>query len=293
MSNKIYVGVAMFVDLFPGTITGFREGMEAFLVIGIMLEYLNKIKRKELKKNIQIGMFSGIIGSAVIGLLLWGITVIMGEAGNVVSKLWESLASLLALVFLSTFIYWMMNHGRNMVNEVQNSMKSKLSALGLTIMAAIMVLREGAEIALFAFTSVNKQSYIVGIFIGLIISAIMAYLIYKSLVKVNLKLIFNVTLGYLVLQAAYLLGYSIHEFLSASKALELINSDSILLVKLYNFQNTVLDHKTGILGIPLNILIGWYSRPERIQFIFQSSYIVVNFLLWLQILKKDRLQRIA
>jgi high-affinity iron transporter len=269
-------------------ITGFREGMEAFLVIGVMIQYLNKINRSELKKSIQFGMFSGIAGSAIIGLILWGIVIFLGEAGPVVSKLWESLAALLALVFLSTFIYWMMNHGRNMVSEVQTSMKTKLSSAGLMTMAAVMVLREGVEIALFAFTSVNKSSYIIGIFIGLFVSAILAYLVYRSLVKVNLSLIFNITLAYLILQAAYLLGYSIHEFLSASKALELISSDSSILIKLYDFQGTILDHKTGILGVPLNILIGWYSRPERVQFFLQGSYIVVNFLLWSRILKKNK-----
>jgi high-affinity iron transporter len=278
----------MFADIFPGTITGFREGMEAFLVIGVMIRYLNKINRSELKKSIQFGMFSGIAGSAIIGLILWGIVIFLGEAGPVVSKLWESLAALLALVFLSTFIYWMMNHGRNMVSEVQTSMKTKLSSAGLMTMAAVMVLREGVEIALFAFTSVNKSSYIIGIFIGLFVSAILAYLVYRSLVKVNLSLIFNITLAYLILQAAYLLGYSIHEFLSASKALELIGSDSSILIKLYDFQGTILDHKTGILGVPLNILIGWYSRPERVQFFLQGSYIVVNFLLWSRILKKNK-----
>lgn len=281
----------MFTDIFPGMVTGFREGMEAFLVIGVMIEYLNKIKRSELKKNIQIGMFSGIIGSVAIGLALWGVTILIGQSGSIVSKLWESLASFLALTLLTTFIYWMMKHGRNVVREVHSSMDTKLSATGLMIMAAVLVLREGVEIALFAFTSVNKSSYIMGIFTGLIISAVLAYLIYKSLVKVNIGLIFNITLAYLILQAGYLLGYSIHEFLSASKALELISGDSSLFIKAYNFQDTILDHKTGILGVPLNILVGWYSRPERVQLLFQSSYVVANFIIWFKIIQNDKREK--
>lgn len=276
----------MYMDLFPGSVTGFREGMEAFLVIGVMLEYLNKLNRPDLKRYIQIGMFSGIAGSALIGLLFWRLIRLMGNSENVVSKLWESLASLLALIFLSTFIYWMMKHGKNVVREVHDSMKTKLSAFGLTLMAAIMVLREGVEIALFAFSSVNKESYIAGNLIGIFLSAIMAYLIYKSLFKINLSLIFNITLAYLIIQAGYLLGYSIHEFLSASKTLGIISADSFLLIKAYDLQNTLMDHKTGIIGVPLNILIGWYSRPERVQFFLQGLYIALNFLIWLKILKK-------
>lgn len=275
------------VDIFPGAITGFREGMEAFLVIGVMIEYLNRLNRKDLKKNIQAGMFSGIAVSAALGLMLWGLTVLIGQSGDTVSKLWESLASLLALVFLSTFIYWMMAHGRNMVSEIRSSMDHKLSATGLFFMAAVMVLREGVEIALFAFTSVNKQSYIGGIIIGLVVSAVLAYLLYRALVKVNLGLIFNLTLGYLILQAGYLLGYSIHEFLSASKALGLIPAESALYSTVYNFRDTILDHKQGALGVPLNILIGWYSKPEVIQFVLQTGYILINSALWLHIRKKE------
>ncbi len=264
----------------PGLIVGFREGMEAFLIIGIMLGYLDKIQRLELKRSVKTGMYSGLLGSVIFGLVLWGITVLAGKAGGAVSKLWESGASFLALIIISSFIYWMMRHGKTIVDDIQADVSRKLSSSGLFALAAIMVVREGAEIALFAFTAVDKQLYIIGIIIGVTIAAVLAFLVNRSLVKVNLTVIFNVTLGYLILQAAYMLGYSIHEFLSALKSLGSLNPESPLLIKLFNLSGTILDHKTGALGIPLNILIGWYSKPEIPQFIIQYSYILGGFILW-------------
>jgi len=264
----------------PGLIVGFREGMEAFLIIGIMLGYLDKIQRLELKRSVKTGMYSGLLGSVIFGLVLWGITVLAGKAGGAVSKLWESGASFLALIIISSFIYWMMRHGKTIVDDIQADVSRKLSSSGLFALAAIMVVREGAEIALFAFTAVDKQLYIIGIIIGVAIAAVLAFLVNRSLVKVNLTVIFNVTLGYLILQAAYMLGYSIHEFLSALKNLGSLSPESPLLIKLFNLSGTIMDHKTGALGIPLNILIGWYSKPEIPQFIIQYSYILGGFILW-------------
>ncbi len=270
----------MISQTIPGMVVGFREGMEAFLIIGTMLGYLDKIHRPELKKSVVAGMYFGLLGYVIFGLVLWGITALAGKAGGAVSKLWESGASFLALIFISTLIYWMMRHGKTIVGEIQTDVSRKLSSSGLFALATIMVMREGAEIALFAFTAVDKQLYIFGIIIGVIIAAIMSFLVNRSLIKVNLAVIFNVTLGYLILQAAYMLGYSIHEFLSALKSIGSLSPESPLMIKLFNFSGTILDHKTGVLGIPFNILAGWYSKPEIIQFMVQHSYILGSFILW-------------
>ncbi|RKX72229.1 MAG: hydrogenase, partial [Spirochaetes bacterium] len=143
----------------PGLIVGFREGMEAFLIIGIMLGYLDKIQKPKLKKNVTAGMYAGLLGSVIFGLVLWVITALAGKAGGAVSKLWESGASFLALIFISTFIYWMMRHGKTIVGDIQAEVGRKLSSSGLFALATVMVMREGAEIALFAFTAVDKQLY--------------------------------------------------------------------------------------------------------------------------------------
>jgi high-affinity iron transporter len=69
-----------------------------------------------------------------------------------------------------------------------------------------------------------------------------------------------------------MLGYGIHELFSYFKAAEIWDASSPIYTKLYDFSGTILDHKEGILGIPLYALIGWYSKPEIIQFVLQYTY---------------------
>jgi len=165
------------IDFVPGLILGVREGLEAFLIIGIMIRFLDKAGRTDLNRSVKTGLIVGLLGSAAIGVALWGVTVLIGGAGGTVGKIWESVASLAGLVLLSTFVYWMMKHGKTVVREVQNQVDSNLTKAGVLGLATVVVLREGAEIALFAFSSVNQQSYVIGIFVGVVGAAVLAYLI--------------------------------------------------------------------------------------------------------------------
>lgn len=268
------------IDIIPGSILGLREGLEAFLIVGIMMKYLEKTGRDELKHSVKIGVGIGIGGSLVIGLAIWAVVRLLDGSSDNVGKLWEAIASIAGLGLLSTFIFWMMKHGRTITRDVQNQVEAKISRAGIVTLAAVVVLREGVEISLFAFSSVNEQPYVIGIAVGLIAAAVLAYLVVISLVRVNLSVIFTITLGYLILQAGYLLGYSIHEFLSAMKELGRISAESWIYIKAFDFADTVLDHKTGALGVPLNIIVGWYSRPEWIQLVLHYSYVGGMILLW-------------
>lgn len=266
--------------MFPGSILGLREGLEAFLIISIMMKYLEKLGRGDLKVAVKTGMIIGLVGSVGIGLLIWGATTLLEGSSDNVGKLWESVASLAGLALLSTFILWMMKHGKTLVTDVQRQVDVTMSRAGIVGLATVVVLREGVEIALFAFSSVNKAPYVIGILIGVLVSAVLSYLIFLSLVRVNLSVLFRVTLAYLVLQAGYLLGYSVHEFLSAMKGLGRIGAESAVYAKAFNLQDTLLDHKSGALGIALNVIVGWYSRPEWLQLALHYGYVIGMFLLW-------------
>ena len=273
------------MDIFvPGLIMGFREGLEAFLIVAIILQYLNHIKKVEFKKHVYNGALVGIVSSAIIGGLLFALSSVIDKTDEI-AKIWESGASLIALLFVTTFIYWMIKHGRNMVSNVQNQVKQNLSKFGLFSIAFIMVVREGAEIAIFTFAG---KYTLLSIGFGIAASLLLAVLIYKALVKVNLKLLFNVTLGYLILQAGFLLGYSVHEGLSALKALSMIDENHLLLTKAFDLSETLLNHKEGIIGLPLYVLFGWYSKPEWIQFVLQYSYTIGMFAFWHKITKKQQ-----
>ncbi|MEK6264689.1 MAG: FTR1 family protein [Clostridium sp.] len=269
-------------NFLPGLIMGFREGLEAFLIVVIILQYLKKSGNTTFRKNAFSGATLGILASIGIGGILFLISRSIGKTEEL-AKVWESSASIVALILITTFIYWMIRHGRNMVTEVQNQVKTNLSAIGIFSITFVMVVREGAEIAIFLFAGKYMLS---SIFSGVILALVFCILIYFSLVKINLKILFNITLAYLILQAGFLLGYGIHEGLSALQSLNIVSSSSPLLVKAFDLSNTIFYHKEGIIGLPLYVLIGWYSKPEIIQFVVQYAYTFVMFFIWHRELKK-------
>jgi len=259
----------------PGILMGFREGLEAFLVVAIIIHYLGKLNLHAFKKYVGYGVCTGILVSLFLGALLTYMGNLFGNT-SLMSKMWESAASLAALTLVTTFIVWMINHGRNMAKHVENQIDSNLSKTGVFLVSAMMVAREGVEIAIFAFAG---QYSIESIFTGLFVALALAILIFLSLIKVNLGTVFNITLVYLILQAGYLLGYGLHEGISALKDAGYIAKDSIILIKAFDLSSTVLNNKEGIIGLPLNILLGWYSKPEWLQFIAHYGYESAMFLL--------------
>ncbi|MGY8874561.1 MAG: FTR1 family iron permease [Gammaproteobacteria bacterium] len=260
----------------PSFIMGFREGLEAFLLIAITLKYITKIDKGHLKNKVFQGVAAGLVISVVLGLILNQFSEYLGGISTL-TKLWESLASMVALILVSLFIIWMIRHGTNMSKFVQDELSNNISTNALFWIALIIIAREGTEIAIFSFA--GKFSYGVVIF-GILSALILSILIFYSLVKVNLSVLFKITLAYLILQAGFLIGYSLHEGFSALKGYGLIAPDSYIFEQAFNFSNTLLSHKDGIFGIPFHVMFGWYSKPEWIQFIVQYVFTFSMFGYW-------------
>jgi len=262
--------------IIQGVIMAFREGLEAFLVIVILLKFLEKTENETYKKNVWYGLVFGILLSLLFGALLGGVSSLTGGM-DTTAKLWESMASFIAVVFIITFIIWMINHGVKMKQHIEGQAAMRLSKQGIFFLALFMVLREGVEIALFQFAG---RYSIASIALGLVLAIILVVLIYFSLVKVKLQTIFNITLAYLILQAGFLLGYSIHEGLMAAKELGMLAVGSPILLKAFDLSKTILSHNDGVLGLLLYVTIGWYSKPEWIQFLLQYGLTGFLFLYW-------------
>lgn len=267
------------IEILPGFVLGIREGLEAFLVIAIMLEYLNKSNRQHDKKYVMQGLLIGLVISIVFGVLLFVASRFVQSGESNLSKLWEVIASLIALGLITTFLVFTLKNSENISDEIKGKMSIRLTKKAIISLASIMIAREGAEVVLFVIASVDQTLYSIGAIIGVLFSGILAYLIYKSLFKINLKVLFNITILYLILQAGFLLGYSFHELISYFSAEQLISSNHWIFNQLFNLSGTFLDHKAQPVGIALYALIGWYSKPEVLQFIIQYVYTGI-FLFW-------------
>src|SRR3989338_2847625 len=258
-------------EFLQALIMAFREGLEAFLIIAILLKFLDKTNNKGLKKSVWQGTAFGVIASLALGLLLAYASAIFSGA----SKLWESAASLIAVLLVTTFIIWMINHGSKIKEHVESKASLSLSKKGIILLALFMVAREGAEIAIFPFAG---DYPVLPIMLGVLGSIVLVLAIYHSFVKINLKILFSITLVYLILQAGFLIGYSIHEGLSAAKGI--VGENSPLYAKAFDLSGTALDHKGGFLGMPVYIAFGWYSKPEWIQFLAQYGYTLILLGYW-------------
>ncbi len=257
-------------------VVAFREGLEAFLIIAILIRFLDKSGNKGLKPRVWWGTAAGIAGSVVFGLILWSISSLIGGTGNA-AKLWESSASFLAVMLITTFIIWMITHGSRIKEHVESQASLNLSKAGIFLIAMVMVAREGAEIAIFSFAGKYEALPII---LGVAGSVVLVLLVFHSIVNIPLRTLFGITLAYLILQAGFLVGYSIHEGLSASKGLGLIEGDNPLFSKAFDASGGVLDHKAGAVGLPLNVALGWYAKPEWVQFFAQYAYTFLLFGFW-------------
>lgn len=260
----------------PSLIMGFREGLEAFLLIAIILKYISKTDQSSLKSKVIQGSIIGLIISLMLGMLLNTISVGLGGVESL-TKAWESAASLIALALVTTFIFWMIRHGHDMAKHVEGQVAKNLSPYGLLLISLVIVAREGTEIAIFSFAGKYPFNIVV---VGVLASLVLTLLIFYSLVKVNIGLLFKITLAYLILQAGYLLGYTLHEGFSAMKGYGMIPGENIIFIKAFDISKTIFSHKDGVLGIPLHVVFGWYSKPEWIQFIIQYLYTILVFFFW-------------
>jgi len=263
---------------------GFREGLEAFLLIGIVLQYLSKSGQDHLKQKVVQGAIAGVLASALLGVILNKAADSLGGVESL-TKIWESAASFVALGLVTMFIIWMIRHSKDMASHIKGEVAANLSPIGLFLVSFIIIAREGTEIAIFSFAGKYPASYVA---IGVIAALVLTVLIFKSLIKVNLSLLFKITLAYLILQAGYLFGYAAHEGLSAMKSYGQISPDSPLFTKAYNLSKTILNHKDGALGIPLHVTLGWYSKPEWLQFIIQYGYTAMMFIYWFLFNNKEK-----
>lgn len=264
-------------NFFPGAIMAFREGLEAFLVIILILRFLDKSDNKQLNRNVFYGFLASIAVSLLLGFGLHTLSARL-EKLDEFGSLWESGASIFAVILVTTFIIWMIRRGKGIKIQVEQKTAGSLSAFGIFIISFMLIAREGVEIAIFSFAGEYRA---ISILAGVAAALILSLVIYLALINISINLIFKITLIYLIIQAGYLFGYGIHELLGSLRSLGVLAAGHLLLVKVFDFSAGLLEHKSGSVGLPLNVIAGWYSRPEWPQFAAQYIYTIGLFGLWI------------
>ena len=186
-----------------------REGVEAALIIGITLAYLNKIQRQDLRKSVFVALAAAFVASIGVAILL--------SRFQFSEDLFEGWVMLAAAVFVVTMIIFMMKTGRKLKGEIESklgSLAGRGSQLGVFLFVFLMVLREGAETVLMlsgvSLESSALQSFL-GTLLGVLAAIVFGVVFVKGTVKINLQKFFRVTTVILFFVAAQLLISGLHE----------------------------------------------------------------------------------
>jgi high-affinity iron transporter len=197
---------------------GLREGLEAGLVVGILVAFLNKLDRRDVLPRLWAGIGAAIVISLGVGAILtfgpYGLTTQAQEA------LGGSL-SIVAVGLVTWMIFWMARHARHLKGELQGQLAAALasSTAAIVVLGIISVGREGVETALFVWASITSSGQAllgsIGALLGILASIVISYLIYRGFVRINLSRFFFWTGLFLVIVAAGVFAYGLGDLQEA------------------------------------------------------------------------------
>jgi len=244
-----------------------REGLEAAIIVGIILAYLARTNNRSQFGSVWLGVGGAVALSVVAGAAIF---VAVGEFSGKAEEIFEGLAMLTAVVVLSYMVIWMKRQSVNIRANLQAQVDAAVhggSAMALALLSFVAVGREGIETVLFMFAAVRTSTPLestIGASLGLIIAVVLGYAIYRGSNLINLRHFFNVTGVLLILFAAGLLAHGIHE-------LEEAGIVPLIIEHVWDF-NSVLNEMEGI-GSFLKALFGYNGNPSLVEIIAYVAYL--------------------
>jgi high-affinity iron transporter len=254
----------------PTFVIGLREGLEAALIVGIIAAFL--IQRDE--RRALPAMWAGV-GLAVALCLAFAIAV--NAFGRNLTfrqrEIMEATLSIVAVLGVTYMIVWMRRHSRELKGQLERETASALvsgSVWALIGLAFFAVIREGLETAVFLLAafqnSSNPGATGTGAALGVAVAIGLGYGIYKGGVRINLSRFFRVTGFVLVIVAAGLLSYAVHDLAEAG-VIDVAQGTAVnltWLMKPGSLQEAILSGALGLRALPTHAeAVAWlaYAVP--------------------------------
>ncbi|MBI5566029.1 MAG: FTR1 family protein [Chloroflexi bacterium] len=263
--------------MLAGFLLALREGIEAALIVGIVLGMLKKMNRSDRAPWVWLGVSVATVVSVIAAVAL---NVLGARFEGPGEKIFEGFTMLFAAGVLTWMIFWMQKQGRQTQLGLEADVRSALSRgthWGLFFVAFLAVVREGIELALF-LTAVNFSEPAAGVeapilgwlggLLGLIAAVIIGWLIFDTTIKLNLRRFFQLTSIVLIVFAAGLMGHAIHEF----NELGWIPS---VVEHVYDINAFMPEASTA--GQFLKALFGYNADPSLTEMLGYLGYFVVVF----------------
>ena len=252
---------------------GLREGLEAALVVGILLAYIRKTKRTHLLTPMWLGVAVAAIISLSFGALL------TFEAQEAIG----GSLSIISVGFVTWMIFWMAENARLLSAELKEKLDAaQTSAWAVILLAALSVGREGLETTLFIWSATRTAGQeanatpMLGALVGILVAILMAWAMMRGMMRINLSRFFTITGAFLVIVAAGVLSYGIHD-LQESGILPGLNNTAFesyhyidpsgfvgtLLKAVFNLSSTTTWLEAGAWILYMGIVMPLFIRAQR------------------------------
>jgi len=267
--------------MLPTYLLALREGLEAALIIGIVLGALAKIRRNDLALAVWLGTLSAVGISILTAVLLTSFGMSLEETAE---QIFEGVTMLIAAGILTWMIFWMSKQARFLKSELEAGVNKAAASTGKRAMfwlAFIAVVREGVELALFitaAFFAGDQSQLmtniiqtLAGTILGLGTAALLGWTLFATTVRLDLRRFFQVTGLLLILFAAGLVAHGVHEFNEVGWIPAVVEH-------IWDV-NSIID-ETSLGGQLLKTLFGYNGNPSLTEMISYFVYLAVVTVFW-------------
>lgn len=259
---------------------GLREGLEAALVVGILLAYIRKTQRTHLLAPTWAGVSVAVLLSLSFGALLtFGPQTLTFEAQEAIG----GSLSIISVGFVTWMIFWMAENARMLSDELKGKLDAvQTSVWAVVLLAALSVGREGLETTLFIWSATRTAGQeanaipMLGALVGIAIAVVMAWGMMRGMMRINLSRFFTITGAFLVIVAAGVLSYGIHDLQEAAilpglnniafESYRYIDPSSFvgtLLKAVFNLSSTTTWLEAGAWILYVGIVMPLFIRAQR------------------------------
>jgi high-affinity iron transporter len=197
---------------------GLREGLEASLVVSILVAFLVRTNRRSELPRVWLGVAIAVLVSVGVTLTL---TLTQQALTFEAQEALGGSLSIIAVGFVTWMIFWMRRNARTLSSDLRGKLDDaiRIGPVAVVVMSALAVGREGLETAVFFFAAAQAAGEttrpLIGFLLGITMSVALAYLLYRGAVKINLGKFFTVTGFFLIFVAAGILAYGVHDLQEA------------------------------------------------------------------------------
>jgi high-affinity iron transporter len=201
---------------FASYLVGLRDGLEAALVVTILLTVVARSGRRDALTPLWTGVGLAVLAAAALGAVLTYVATTL--LSGVRLEVFEAVTSLVAVSLVTWMIFWMRRSARTLKSELTGKLTDALGMgpMAIAAIAFVAVIREGVEMVLLVFSAaqaaVQTVAPLAGVIAGVLTAVLLGFLMYTAVARVNLGRLFTWTAVLLILVAAGIAKYAVHGF---------------------------------------------------------------------------------